>query len=105
MNTAVINIKVDPLTKKKAKTVASELGFSLSSLINAYLKQLIRVKTVAFSTVSEEPSDYLLKALKESKEDIKAGRVSPFLTTTDEAIKWLNKPNKKYAGQVHQKVQ
>lgn len=90
MNTAVINIKVDPITKKKAKTVASELGFSLSSLINAYLKQLIRVKTVAFSTISEEPTDYLLKALKESKEDIKAGRVVSF-DNPDKALSYLDK--------------
>ena len=74
MNTAVINIKTDPLLKTKAQKVASELGFSLSSLINAYLKQLVQTKTVSFS-LEEKPSKYLLKSLKESEEDIKAGRV------------------------------
>lgn len=89
MNTAVINIKVQPDIKKKAQIVASELGFSLSSLINAYLKQLVKTKTVTFSASSEEPTEYLLQALRESKEDIKKGRVVSF-KSGEEAIKYLD---------------
>lgn len=90
MNTAVINIKTNPDTKEKARAIASELGFSLSSLVNAFLKQLIKTKTVTFSTVDEEPSEYLLNALKESKEDIKTGRVVSF-DKTEGAISYLDK--------------
>lgn len=82
MNTAVINIKIEPDIKKKAQQIAGDLGFSLSSLINGYLKQLIRSKRVNFS-LSEEPSDYLIQTLKESKEDIKAGRVISFKNSQD----------------------
>lgn len=82
MNTAVINIKIEPDTKKKAQQIADSLGFSLSSLINGYLKQLIRSKSVNFS-LSEEPSDYLIQTLKESKSDIKAGRVRSFQNSQD----------------------
>ena len=70
MNTAVINIKTQPETKIKAQTIAKELGLNLSSIINAYLTQLIKTKTVAFS-VSEEPTKYLLDMLRKSKKDIK----------------------------------
>ena len=62
MNTAVINIKTRPETKIKAQLVAKDLGLNLSSIINAYLTQLIKTKTVAFS-VKEEPTKYLLKML------------------------------------------
>lgn len=104
MNTAVVNVKVDPMVKKSAQKIARELGISLSGLINGYLRQLIRTKTVTFSTNREIPSDYMIKALKESEEDIKAGRVSPTFTNAKDAIAWLDNPRKKYANQIQQKV-
>jgi len=99
MNTAVINIKIQPSLKKEAMRVADDFGLSLSALINGLLKQVVRTKTVTFNA-NEEPSDYLVKALKESKEDIKNGRVSPAFNNAEDAIKWLESPKKKYAGKV-----
>lgn len=99
MNTAVINIKTNPTVKTKAQEIAKELGFSLSSLVNAYLKQLIKTKTVYFSALEEEPTEYLLRALKESQEDIKADRVSPAFDNAEDAIAWLNNPNRKYQNE------
>lgn len=95
MNTAVINIKTEEATKKQAQQIAKELGMSLSSLINAYLKQLIRTKRVAFD-LSEEPSEYFINSMKKSEEDIKAGRVSQSFDNADDAIAWLDDPNARY---------
>lgn len=97
MNSAVINIKTNPIIKAKAQKVAEELGFSLSSLINGYLKHLVKTKAVHFTT-SEEPSDWLIKILKENKKDIKAGRVSPGFDNVEDSIKWLNDPKARYAN-------
>lgn len=97
MNTAVINIKTNPQIKAKAQKVAEELGFSLSSLINGYLRHLVKTKTVHFNT-SEEPSEYLIQAIKESEKDIKAGRVSPGFKNSQDAIKWLNDLDARYAN-------
>lgn len=88
MNTAVVNVKVDPVIKRKAQRVAGEMGLSLSALVNGFLKHLIKTKTVTFSA-SEEPTPYLLRALKESKEDIKAGRVVSFKNSKD-ALTYLD---------------
>jgi len=99
MNTAVINIKVNPELKAQAKNLAEELGFSLSSLVNACLKQMVRSRTVNFS-VREEPSDYMIKMLAKSDKDIKAGRVSPAFSNAKDAIAWLNSPEKKHASKV-----
>lgn len=99
MNTAVVNVKVNPKVKKDAQKVAERLGLSLSSLINGYLRHLIKTETVTFS-LKEEPSEYMIQALKESKADIKAGRVSPTFTNAKDAIAWLNNPKKKYANQL-----
>lgn len=91
MNTAVINIKTEEEVKLKAQKIAKELGLSLSGIINAYLKQLIKTKTVVFSATSEESTEWALKMLKESREDVKAGRVSPSFSEAKSAIEWLKK--------------
>lgn len=98
MNTAVINIKTNPVVKERAQEIAGELGFSLSSLINAYLKHLIKTKTVYFSN-SENPTEYLLKALEESRKDIEKDRVSPKFSKAIDAISWLNNPQKRYKNE------
>lgn len=90
MNTAVINIKTEPVLKKQAMTIADELGFSLSSLFNAFLKNLVRTKTVNFSLEDEShPTKFMIDSLKESGCDIKAGRTSPVFSNAKDAIKWL----------------
>ena len=93
MNTAIINIKTDVTLKKEAQAVAGEIGVSLSALIKAYLKQLVKSRKV---TLREEPSAYMIKALKESAEDIRKGRVSPTFDNSDDAIAWLDDPKAKY---------
>lgn len=92
MKTAVINVKTNPKIKAKAQKVAAELGFSLSALINGYIRQLVKTKTVYFSAKNvEEPSEYLIQALKESEADRRAGRVSPGFDNAKDAIDWLEK--------------
>ena len=90
MNTSVVNVKVNPQIKKEAQEVAEDLGLSLSALINGYLKQLIRNKTVVFSSLEEEPTDYLLETLRQSREDIKAGRAISF-KNPNEALTYMDK--------------
>ena len=103
MNTAVINVKVEPDIKKKAQRVVEELGLSLSGVINGYLRHLVRTKAVHFS-LSEEPSEYMIQSLKEAEEDIKAGRVSPNFNNAEDAISWLDNPKRKYVNQLRKKV-
>lgn len=103
MQTAVINIKINPQTKKEAQTVAKEIGVSLSGLINGFLKHLIRTRTATFSAV-EQPSEYLIQALKEAEKEIKAGWVSPTFDNAEDAIAWLRDPRAKYANQLRKKV-
>ena len=90
MNTAIVNFKIDQKIKKQAQKIASELGLSLSAIINGYLKNFIRTKTVTFSMHDEEPSEYLIKAIDESEKDIKEGRVISF-KSGDEVLAYLDK--------------
>lgn len=96
MNTAVINIKTEPTTKKQAQKVASELGISLSGLINGFLKDLVKTRTVKLSANDEIPSEYMMKALRENEEDRKKGRISPAFNNIHDEIAWLNNPNARY---------
>ncbi len=90
MNTAVIITKTDPVVKKRAQEVAKEIGVSLSSLINAYLRQIIKTKTVTFSArPQEEPSEYLIKTIKQAEKNYKEGKASPVFTNAKDAIKYL----------------
>lgn len=92
MNTSStgIYIRMNSDLKEKAQTVALELGFSLSTLIKAYVKQLIKTKRVDFS-LEEKPSQYLIDSIKRAEKDIKEGKVSPAFKTGKEAILWLEK--------------
>ncbi len=91
MNTTAIYIKTDPEIKEKAQLVARNLGLSLSSILNAYLKQLIKTKTVIFTTNDEEPNDYTLAVMQQAEEDYIKGHTSPAFKSGEEAVAWLEK--------------
>lgn len=96
-NNHVINIKIDAKTKAEAQQVAEDLGFSLSSLLKGYLKQLIHTKKVSFALPKEERlSKWAVEQLRRADEDVQAGRVSPAFTTAEEAAAWLDDPHARY---------
>lgn len=87
---SVINVKVNPKLKKQVQKVAQDLGLTLSAMINAYLKQVVRSKTVTYTTLKEIPSDYFIESLKEAEEDIKKGRLVSF-DKPEDALTYLDK--------------
>ena len=78
MKTTVINIKTDTKVKKEAQKVAADLGLSLSGVINGFLKQFVRTKTVIFTLDESIPSQYLLNSVQSADEDRKNGNVHTF---------------------------
>ena len=72
MKTSALSIKIDPKVKEEAQKVADELGFSLSAIVNASLKNLIRNKTVSYSVL--EPSPMLKRAIKSARRDRAQGK-------------------------------
>ncbi|SRR5258706_12366562 len=89
MNTTTIHIKTDIKTRDDAKKIAEDFGFSLTSLVNALLKQIARTKRLTLN-MDETPTPYMIESLKKSEEDVKAGRVISFKTSKD-ALKYLEK--------------
>lgn len=88
MNTAVINIRTDVKLKKAAIKVADGLGLSLSGVVKGFLTEFVKSKTVNFS-MAEEPSEYLIKALKEADEERKRGEYYSF-KDAKEAVGFLD---------------
>jgi addiction module RelB/DinJ family antitoxin len=78
MNTTSILIKTDPQIKEKAQKTAEEMGISLTSVINRYLKHFIQTKSITFTADEEVPSQYMIDSLNQSEDDYKAGRVISF---------------------------
>ncbi|HBC73021.1 MAG: hypothetical protein UX91_C0006G0211 [Candidatus Amesbacteria bacterium GW2011_GWB1_47_19] len=90
MNTAIVITKTDPAIKEEAQKIAKKLGISLSSLVNAYLKQIVRTRRVEFS-LDEEPSAYLVKTIKQAEENYRRDKTSPAFSNAKDAAKYLDK--------------
>lgn len=82
----LINIKADQEVKIKAKKIAQNLGLSLSAIINAYLKQFIRNKSVYFSA-TPNMSKELEDILGNIEKDIKQKKNLSFLISDKKDLK------------------
>ncbi len=69
----VVNVKTEIGLKIAAQKVAHELGLSLSTIINAYLKQFVRDGELRVST-APQMSPQLEKLLDHVEYDIQRGR-------------------------------
>ena len=60
--TSAINIQVDSDTKKQATDILNNLGLSMSTAINIFLKQVIKRDGIPFEIVNNKPNEEMLKA-------------------------------------------
>jgi len=80
---AVISVKVDPEVKIAAQEVAKSAGISLSTLVNAYLRQVAATRRIELYA-PEPMSPALEKLIAEVEAERKAGEVSePFDSVED----------------------
>ncbi len=90
MQSAIINFTTEEKIKQEAQKVAKTMGLSLSTVLNNYLKHFVQTKTVVFTTDDETPNHYLTKALRQSEDDVKAGRIITF-NSAQEELDYLDK--------------
>jgi antitoxin component of RelBE/YafQ-DinJ toxin-antitoxin module len=90
MNTAIINIKTDPNLKNELKTVAKDLGLPIGTIINGYLRELVRERRVVFSAppALNQRTKRLLQTIDN---DIRAGKNVDGPFSPEEAIAYLKK--------------
>ena len=87
MKTSALSIKIDPKVKHAAQKVADQLGFSLSTIVNASLKNLVRNKTVSYSLL--EPSSMLKRAILSARRDRALGKSYGPFNTVEKAVAFL----------------
>ena len=68
MATVNTSIKIDEKTKKEAQKLFKDLGLSLSTAINIFLKQAIREKGIPFYINSLPENSELVQAFEEAKQ-------------------------------------
>ena len=88
MKTAAISVKIDPKVKKEAQRVAKELGFSLSDIVNASLRNLAREKTVSYTLL--EPSPMLKHIIRQARKERSRGDFFGPFNNVIEAEKFLD---------------
>ncbi len=86
----LLNIKTDVEVKREAKKFAGEIGFPLSTLINAYLKQLLRERRVDFA-LPLRPNKKTASILRKASQDYrKRKNMSPAFETPEEMDAYLD---------------
>lgn len=84
MNT-VISVRTDSQTKNAAMQMASDVGISLSSLINSYLRQIVATRRIEL--YAPEPMTPKLEALiAEVEAELLSGKVSKKFTNVDDFL-------------------
>ena len=84
----VITIKTDAATKKEAQALAKEMGLTLSSLINSFLKQVIVTRRIELYA-PEPVTAKLEKAIKAAEENRCQGEISPGYDNIEDFLKAL----------------
>lgn len=79
--------------KDKAEIISSDLGFSsLQETIRVLLTKLSKREfSLKVEEAEEQPSQYLLSAMKKAKENRKTEKMSPTFTNVTDDLKWLEK--------------
>ena len=86
----LINIKADVDVKKRAQKIAKDLGIPLSTIINAYLKQLGREQRINF-VVPLRPNKETAKLLRRASKDYSEKKnISHAFSTVKEMDIYLN---------------
>lgn len=89
MNTTTLQVPLTKSLKTQAKAVARDYGFSSLQELVRFL--LTKVSKRELTVNAEEPSDYLIRVMKQAEKNLKTGNHSPAFKTGEEAVAWLEK--------------
>ncbi len=73
-----VSVRLDDSDKKRLEKICSEMGMSLSTFFNIYAKKVLQQNKIPFEiTAQGDPffSESNIKALDESEEQFRAGKV------------------------------
>jgi len=89
MAKVTINIKADRKVKEEAQKIARSFGMPLSTIVNAYLNQLIRTKEIHFYLEGELTPSVKRRLDRLQKEAVEGKNLSPVFHTPQEMNDYL----------------
>ena len=84
MNT-VISVKIDKDVKASAQKVANSVGLTLSTLVNAYLRQVVATRRIELYA-PEPMTPKLEKLIEEVERELKSGKASKKFDNVEEFL-------------------
>ena len=84
----MMNIKIDKGLKTKAAALADAMGFNLSSVVSAMLRNFVTTQEFSVS-MAPRMTPYLESAIKEVMKEKKSDK-SPKFSNVKDATKWLD---------------
>ena len=81
MNT-VISVKINKDVKESAQAVAKSAGLTLSTLVNAYLRQVVATRRIELFA-PEAMTPHLENLIAEVEAELQAGEASKVFNTTE----------------------
>lgn len=89
MSKTTMTIKIDKDLKRRAQATAAQIGIPLSTIVNAYLKEMSDTGRVQFKA-SEPMTPQMEKIIEEAEREIAAGEISGPFHTSEEWEKHLD---------------
>ena len=65
-NTTNLNIRIDKTVKESSEKVFEELGLNMTTAVNIFLRQVIRVNGIPFEIKGNIPNQDTIEAIEES---------------------------------------
>lgn len=87
MKTAIITAKIDTEVKALAQKTATDLGVTLSFVIDQLLRRFNQDKRIVVEKLI--PNEETVKAIEEARADRAAGKIGPIFDNADDFIKHL----------------
>ena len=83
--TTVINFKTDKKIRTQAQKIAETMGLNISDVLNIYLRSFVKRKEIYINLNEDEshPSDMLIEAMREAKEEYESGKMKKFKSIDD----------------------
>ena len=87
--TTTLNIKIDDNLKRRAKATAEAIGIPLSTLVNAYLREVVATGKVEFSA-AEPMTPQMERIIEQAEAEIAAGETYGPFGTVEEMLDSLH---------------
>jgi antitoxin component of RelBE/YafQ-DinJ toxin-antitoxin module len=88
----VLNVKIDPVLKKRAQSVAKELGLPISLVVAASLREFVNTRSLTISDAPRLKPEVEAELLDLSKK-VRSGNFddfSPAFDSVEESFAWLD---------------